>query len=824
MRIKNPKEKPKAQKNRNNNSTARTQERGGDTHEMEESSAFPANPPPTAASVLLLAKDAEWCSSTLHVIAFAFLLPSFITSDPPTDPIMAGCGLQAEELLRTSREYAAAFDLEIWKAQQHALFQSQLAKAKKKLEVRIRESVRREEQEVVGQLEKTRRDLEAAGAQLKEAQREQARRSEQLDAREAAMEQRRLKVAAQHESEISRLEDQLRREREAHRVALEALEAKDREKAFQLQVAQDRLRCSEDAFERLRRRVVRYHDHLDVDEPLREGDDGTEEDGAGTAAATPSSRSAGGGGVPPSVRDRRPAVRSASRGAGAGEGWPAQQRLVEELQQVRGSLHDVQRILNETIRAKEQLETLVAQREEQAVRAMRCCAELQEALQKREMAYLEEKRRELQAKERVLALQQIGVQAAGHRPDSPPAVSASYIYYPMDPSRSDIVGAVAKKSLHRASGAGPRPAAAQRHGVLDLLGGLKRDVEAKLRQQQAERERQNRDGWTQTTKTKAHQPHGTEGAGGKMRAASRGTGPIRASSRVGPTYVFPSPASTSSGRFTLAEQPIMVSVPITSDESVEDTGDQGAAIIPSPPRSCSPAASSSGVGVPHEEEEEARGGGENDELLFSESDEADAAAVLREIDAMTDATDPASDVPLLPPPPPRRTGQGNAAAGSSGREPPPRSSLPPSRPSSVSAPYPHASSAGSFTTTAAATREAAECASNRSRGEVSQDPLYPLPQDFVQASASSSSDAATTLGEMEGFVAQLKHNLKSLAETKVYPPDHPVLVEMRSKVALYEQYLAEHGVQTPGGGGAMASPPALLQQSTEDAVTPGLAL
>lgn len=167
--------------------------------------------------------------------------------------------------LRETEEYAAAFDLEVWKAQQQLRYQAQLREAKESLERRLRAQMRETEGKRLAELEALRHDLEMMGRRLQAAEEAVAKRTAQLDAREAAFNARRVKVAEQHESYVSRAEERERRTREEAQLTQSSLQARLQEKDRMIVQLQERLTVAQNEYDLLRRRAARYlTEHTDT--------------------------------------------------------------------------------------------------------------------------------------------------------------------------------------------------------------------------------------------------------------------------------------------------------------------------------------------------------------------------------------------------------------------------------------------------------------------------------------------------------------------------------------------------------------------------------
>ncbi|CBZ28573.1 conserved hypothetical protein [Leishmania mexicana MHOM/GT/2001/U1103] len=166
--------------------------------------------------------------------------------------------VQMDSAIRATDEYAAAFDLEVWKAQQQLRYQAQLRQAKERLERRLGKEARESEKKKMAELERLRQELEAMGHRLQVASETLEKRTAQLDAREAAFNMKRVKVAEQHEAYVARAEEQARRTREEAQLAQSSLQARLQEKDRTILQLQERVSSAQQEYDLLRRRAARY--------------------------------------------------------------------------------------------------------------------------------------------------------------------------------------------------------------------------------------------------------------------------------------------------------------------------------------------------------------------------------------------------------------------------------------------------------------------------------------------------------------------------------------------------------------------------------------
>ncbi|RNF20652.1 uncharacterized protein Tco025E_03669 [Trypanosoma conorhini] len=158
---------------------------------------------------------------------------------------------------RGTEEYAAAFDLEVWKAQQQARLRSELGEEKTRLRREVAAEVRKKEEERLGELDAFRRELEQVAQRLQLREETLQRRISQFEAREAVFEARRVKVAEQHEQHLLAVESRTRRQLEEAVVREGLLQAQAREREGTVARLEERLRAAENEHDTLQRYLAR---------------------------------------------------------------------------------------------------------------------------------------------------------------------------------------------------------------------------------------------------------------------------------------------------------------------------------------------------------------------------------------------------------------------------------------------------------------------------------------------------------------------------------------------------------------------------------------
>ncbi|KEG10506.1 hypothetical protein DQ04_03631030 [Trypanosoma grayi] len=160
-------------------------------------------------------------------------------------------------VFRGTEEYAAAFNLEVWKAQQQSRMRSELGEEKARLQKTIAAEVRKREEQRLAELDAFRQELEQLARRLQLREDVLQRRTSQFEAREAVFEERRVKVAEQHERHLVALEDRTRRQLEEAVVQQDTLKAELRERDGRIVRLEERLRAAESEYDTLQRCMAR---------------------------------------------------------------------------------------------------------------------------------------------------------------------------------------------------------------------------------------------------------------------------------------------------------------------------------------------------------------------------------------------------------------------------------------------------------------------------------------------------------------------------------------------------------------------------------------
>ncbi|ESL07342.1 hypothetical protein TRSC58_04970 [Trypanosoma rangeli SC58] len=158
---------------------------------------------------------------------------------------------------RGTEEYAAAFDLEVWKAQQQARLRSELNKEKTRLRRELAAEVRKKEEERLGELDAFRQELEQVARRLQLREETLQKRISQFETREAVFDARRVKVAEQHEQHLLSVEDRTRRQLEEAVVREGLLRAQLREREGIVARLEEKLRAAEGEHDTLQRCLAR---------------------------------------------------------------------------------------------------------------------------------------------------------------------------------------------------------------------------------------------------------------------------------------------------------------------------------------------------------------------------------------------------------------------------------------------------------------------------------------------------------------------------------------------------------------------------------------
>lgn len=687
------------------------------------------------------------------------------------------------ERLFSAEECMTDFNLEVWKTQQQSLFAIHLAKAKKKIEHKIKSKAKKEQLHVVNELEAIRAKLDQASEALQEAQREQLQRGELLDARERAMEERRLHLSSKQEQLVVQLESENQRVRERYQVMIEGLREQVREKDHHIVALRDRLRISEESYERLRRRVLvaRANKIVDEQEEEEEEDWDSTPDGANTRLAVLEQKEK-------NEEEKGETIRGGKEKRGrkvdqdgllykdiiTGTSQKYKQRI-HQLQNELVFSHATIQDLNQVIRKEREANakaseesraslSALRQREEQLLQQARQCEWLQQVLKEKEKAALEGQQQELSRRERGLHIREIElantlgtVPGAWHRS---PLSSASY---PSAISRTDLISAYAKATNPTRCSATlyPPPVPSSSPLVFTDPGGV----------------------WT-TDAVGAISGLRRELEGHRQRSSS--------------SKVLPPPYPPSQQPCVLAEaNPSCVSRK-KKRECKKDL-----------PQSPSSTASSSLSTVSQHSPSCISHAGWNEEGGHEEGCGSSPSKIPHGAQCGNlSMASPASDPTALQ----HRALHSTEGSGLQGVEPPSVHSGIPCRSGEEKktpqeaftvVPPPHSlqdTFHGSGASTSSFLPRGADDVSTPlhrtdPRLEKYKDGpivISPVPEEFIQASRVSSVQSSTVATEMREFVQQLKMNRQRLLETQVYTEEHPILQEMSAKLKLYEEYLQQH--------------------------------
>lgn len=163
----------------------------------------------------------------------------------------------AAAAFRGTEEYAAAFDLEVWKAQQQARLQSELSGERARLQREAAAEIRKKEGQRLGELDVFRRELEEIAARLRLREEALQKRISQFEAREAVFETRRVKVAEQHEQHLMSLEGRTRRQLEESMARQDVLKSQLKERDGTITFLEGKLRAAESEYDTLQRCMAR---------------------------------------------------------------------------------------------------------------------------------------------------------------------------------------------------------------------------------------------------------------------------------------------------------------------------------------------------------------------------------------------------------------------------------------------------------------------------------------------------------------------------------------------------------------------------------------
>ncbi|KAH8617843.1 hypothetical protein ERJ75_000336300 [Trypanosoma vivax] len=162
----------------------------------------------------------------------------------------------AAAAFRGTEEYAAVFDMEVWKAQQQAKLRSELSEEKARLQRKMAEDARRKEAQRMDELEALQQELQQLARRLQLREEALEKRISQFEAREAVFEDRRVKVAEQHEQHLQLLESRSRRQRDEAAVQIDILKTKLAERDRTVALLEEKLRASQNEYDQLQRYIA----------------------------------------------------------------------------------------------------------------------------------------------------------------------------------------------------------------------------------------------------------------------------------------------------------------------------------------------------------------------------------------------------------------------------------------------------------------------------------------------------------------------------------------------------------------------------------------
>lgn len=157
----------------------------------------------------------------------------------------------AVEPVRGTPEYAAAFDLELWKAEEMRRFRESLESLSRKKEAEIVRQLELQDAIRVEELQRYRAELDEMARGLKSATERLQKRTELVEVKEAGLADWRLEVSRKNDDAITDVEARTRRALEELRGKLSAEESKCREKEHMIAHTLTRLAAANREAERL---------------------------------------------------------------------------------------------------------------------------------------------------------------------------------------------------------------------------------------------------------------------------------------------------------------------------------------------------------------------------------------------------------------------------------------------------------------------------------------------------------------------------------------------------------------------------------------------
>lgn len=176
---------------------------------------------------------------------------------PPAASGEGGDASAASIQIRATEEYAAAFDLEVWKADQKQRFGVSLAAELDRRQKSLELQFAQRDVDRLEEVDKLRRELEVMAKRLNTAGKVLAKRISNQESREEAFETRRLQLATEHEQHYRELEGRHRRAMDEQFLKYEAIASQMKERNLVAQQTQQRYVVLQQEYDTLQRLVGR---------------------------------------------------------------------------------------------------------------------------------------------------------------------------------------------------------------------------------------------------------------------------------------------------------------------------------------------------------------------------------------------------------------------------------------------------------------------------------------------------------------------------------------------------------------------------------------
>jgi hypothetical protein len=159
--------------------------------------------------------------------------------------------------VRLTEEYAAAFDLEVWKAQQRQVFRRELDVERERMVLALQAEFHERELKRISEIDHLRAELEAMAQRLQQSGKALKKRVANHERREEAFDQRRLEISREHEARLHDVESKTRRLLDEANAKVDLLNAELRDRDIVNHQLHERLAATQNEYDQLQRMTSR---------------------------------------------------------------------------------------------------------------------------------------------------------------------------------------------------------------------------------------------------------------------------------------------------------------------------------------------------------------------------------------------------------------------------------------------------------------------------------------------------------------------------------------------------------------------------------------